>query len=525
MQFPMQIPTISLIAMTFSALSVVVALAMLILVVWQAPRERDNQLMALYMLSVVFWGINAFLLRFVPIIHYDPTPYFYSIALAIGFNGLLLYAVVSHYANRWKRWYAGPALIAGLLYYFVTIPLLYQGKLYTGVAISETGRLQYTFLPLGYASFVVSYIFFLGAMLILWRHRRTRAGHLLAGGILISLGVLSSLTPLSQFSFAIASAGITTILFARAILNENLFYPLAVLNKELATANQQLSTLAEELRVANIQLTEVSRLKSHFLANMSHELRTPLNSIIGYTEMLNDGVYGPLTDKQRDRLDRVTRNGQHLLQLINDILDLSKIEAGRMELAVEPVDVNQVIEACVATLEPLAQKKGLELVRLIPNDLPMILADRSRLVQVLTNLVSNSVKFTESGAVTVRVQPITLSQVKELPIQLHEGSSGPWVLMTVDDTGIGIGAEDQKIIFDEFRQADGSPTRQYEGTGLGLSITRRLVEMMYGYIWLTSVQGQGSTFHVLLPLVADVVTEAVQEDERGSPVTNGQQQH
>lgn len=507
----MNIPTISIIAMMFSALSMIVSLAMLFLVLWQAPRERDNQLMAAYMFVIVFWGLNAFMLRVSPLIGYDPTPYFYGIALSIGFVGLTLFALVSHYAGRWRRWYALPVMLLGLAYYVVMIPLLFRGSLYSMVSLTETGRLLYTFEPLGWLTFGVSYAFYVASMVILWRYRKTRARYLLSGGIVITFGVFTSITPLSQVSFAIASAGISSVLFARAILQENLFNPMVRLNEEMSSANQQLQALAEELRVANIQLTEVSRLKSHFLANMSHELRTPLNSIIGYTEMLNEGIYGPLTDKQRDRLDRVTRNGQHLLQLINDILDLSKIEAGRMELAVEPVDLNDVLNECMATFEPLAQKKTLEMIREIPDELPKILVDRGRMVQVLMNLISNAVKFTQAGAVTVRVRPITMSQVLDFPIQLQAGKSGPWVLVTVEDTGLGIAPEDQQIIFDEFRQADGSPTRQYEGTGLGLSITRRLVEMMGGYIWLTSTQGQGSTFHVLVPLVADTIAQALPE--------------
>jgi signal transduction histidine kinase len=268
------------------------------------------------------------------------------------------------------------------------------------------------------------------------------------------------------------------------------------------------------LRVANVQLTEVNRLKSHFLANMSHELRTPLNSIIGYTDMLSEGVYGELNEKQRDRLDRVRRNGQHLLQLINDILDLSKIEAGRMELDIEAVSLHDIVNQCMGTFEPLAQKKNLELVREMPDDLPMIMADRGRATQVLMNLISNAVKFTSDGKVTIRIQPFTTSQLAAMPVQLREDEHGPWMLVKVEDTGIGISPEDQMIIFDEFRQADGSPSRKYEGTGLGLAITRKLVELMHGYIWLTSAPGQGSTFHILLPLLA----EASQSPTPANPV-------
>jgi signal transduction histidine kinase len=500
----MSIPTVSLIAMIASAVSVIVALSMFFLVLWQAPREHDNQLMAWYMITVIFWGSSAFLMRFVALSRADISTYFYGIALGIAFAGISLYALVSHYAGLWNKWWIVALLGAGLVYYFATIPLLIQGQLHTNVQVSDAGLLSYGFKPLGLVSFAVAYLYYLLSLGILWRFRKQRAGNLLVGGIVITLGVLTSLSgALAQYSMAIMSAAIASVLFARATLNENLFSPLARQKEELAAANGQLTTLAEDLRVANIQLTEVNRLKSHFLANMSHELRTPLNSIIGYTDMLTEGVYGELNEKQRDRLDRVRRNGQHLLQLINDILDLSKIEAGRMELDIEPVSLHDIINQCMGTFEPLALKKNLEIVREAPADLPMIMVDKGRATQVLMNLISNAVKFTADGKVVVRVQPLTKSQLEPQPIKLRDGEKGPWMLVKVEDTGIGISPEDQQIIFDEFRQADGSPSRKYEGTGLGLSITRKLVELMHGHIWLTSVPGQGSTFHILLPLVAE----------------------
>jgi two-component system, sensor histidine kinase len=197
-----------------------------------------------------------------------------------------------------------------------------------------------------------------------------------------------------------------------------------------------------------------------------------------------------------------------LLQLINDILDLSKIEAGRMELDIEPVSLPDIINQCMGTFEPMALKKNLELVRDVPADLPMIMVDKGRATQVLMNLISNAVKFTSDGKIIIRVQTFMSSQLATAPIKTRSNENGPWMLLKVEDTGIGISPEDQQIIFDEFRQADGSPSRKYEGTGLGLSITRRLVELMHGYIWLTSVPGQGSTFHILLPLVAEVSKSA-----------------
>src|SRR5574341_593259 len=309
----MTIPAISLIAMTFSATAMVLALSMFFLVLWQAPRQRDNQLMGLYMLSVIFWGGAAFMTRFSALGGQEPTPFFYGIVLGIAFNSLFLFAMVSHYAGLWKRRLIVLAVLAGLVYYIASIPTLFGGSLYTDVAVSAQGNLSYRFAPLGYLAFGIAYIFNLGALAILWRYRRARAGNLLIGGVIVSVGVLTSLAQeLAQYSMAIISAGISTVFFANAILRENLFNPLALLNKELTAANQQLSRMTEELRVANDRLQEVSQLKSQFIASMSHELRTPLNSIIGYTELLMQGIYGELNPTQQDRLEKVMRNGQTL---------------------------------------------------------------------------------------------------------------------------------------------------------------------------------------------------------------------
>jgi signal transduction histidine kinase len=304
---------------------------------------------------------------------------------------------------------------------------------------------------------------------------------------------------LMQYPVAIMAAGISTVFFAHAILREKLFNPLTLLNEELTQANARLSQITGELQVTNQQLVEANHLKSRFLVIMSHELRTPLNSIIGYTELLLQGVYGEMSEKQYDRLSKVMRNGQHLMQLINDILDLSKIESGHMRLDLEPVDIVSVLAECMTLFEPLAQKKGLGLLREIQPDLPWVMADKIRVLQILMNLISNAVKFTHAGYITVCSQVLDGNNRQYLPPALSLPRDD-WVLVGVEDTGIGIASEDQKIVFDEFRQVDGSITREYEGTGLGLAITRKLVEMMNGHIWLESKLNQGSTFWLLLPI-------------------------
>ncbi len=263
------------------------------------------------------------------------------------------------------------------------------------------------------------------------------------------------------------------------------------------------------LAINNARLYEQAiasnQLKSEFLANMSHELRTPLNAIIGYSELLLSQVYGKLNDKQTDRLMRVNTGGKHLLELINDVLDLSKIEAGQMELSLAPMSVSEVIYEAIADITPQADAKGLKLNLRLHPDLPNIHADAGRIRQILTNLLDNAVKFTHTGSITLEVTFASLRDVppmsERMPPNYIEAQDGDWLSISVSDTGIGINKEDQAIIFDAFRQADGSSVRKYEGTGLGLAITQQLVKMHHGYIWIESEVEKGSTFTVLLPFM------------------------
>ncbi len=243
---------------------------------------------------------------------------------------------------------------------------------------------------------------------------------------------------------------------------------------------EMLNQRAEELARAN-------RLKSEFVANISHELRTPMHSIMGFTDALLSRLYGTLTEKQEDRLQKVKRNAQQLLALIDDLLDLSKIEAGRLELHYQAVDAVQELGAVIASIEPQIIEKGLTIQQEIAEELPCVWADGQRLRQIFTNLLSNAVKFTDTGGIRVRART-------------DERGQKAFVHFEFVDTGIGIAPKDQVIIFDEFRQADGSETRKYGGTGLGLAITRKLLTMMQGDIWVESETGKGSTFHVLVPV-------------------------
>jgi signal transduction histidine kinase/putative methionine-R-sulfoxide reductase with GAF domain len=256
----------------------------------------------------------------------------------------------------------------------------------------------------------------------------------------------------------------------------------------------QNARLFREIADKSDQLAQASEHKSQFLANMSHELRTPLNAILGYTELMVDGIYGELPARAAGVLERVQNNGKHLLALINDVLDLAKIEAGQLTLTLEDYAMPDVVRSVVSATESLANAKGLKFIADIVPGLPTGHGDARRLSQVLLNLVGNAVKFTDIGEVAIGAA----------------AENGNFVL-TVRDTGPGIAPEDQDKIFGEFQQVDNSNTRKKGGTGLGLAISKRMVEMQGGTISVDSELGQGATFRVVLPIRVEGLPELTAE--------------
>jgi signal transduction histidine kinase len=255
------------------------------------------------------------------------------------------------------------------------------------------------------------------------------------------------------------------------------------MSQELHRLSEVQHRASQELQRLNERLQQASKAKSNFLANMSHELRTPMNAILGFVEMMLDEIYGEVPPQLREPLTDVQTNGKHLLRLINDVLDLSKIEAGRMELVLADYSVQDVVETIRTSLQSLALEKGLEFVAAAGDDIPLAFGDGKRITQCLMNLVGNALKFTKHGRVAVAVE----QQGKDL-------------LYRVSDTGIGIPKEELENIFGEFQQVDTAITREFSGTGLGLNISKKFVEMHGGRIWVESELGAGSTFFFTVPL-------------------------
>jgi len=294
--------------------------------------------------------------------------------------------------------------------------------------------------------------------------------------------------------------------------NERLYEELKKFSSELEgrvrAATSDLEEQNVRLQWQSRELEKANRLKSEFLASMSHELRTPINALIGYTALLLDRIYGELNSRQEEGLTRIQAAAQHLLALINDILDLAKIEAGRMPLHLDDVTLQEIVREVSVQIDPLVKKKALSYRVVLPDESIQMHTDRTKVKQVMLNLLSNAVKFTHAGSIV-------------LTARLESGSAR----IDVTDTGIGIRKEDLAAIWEDFRQVDQSRTREFGGTGLGLSITRKLVDALGGRVTLTSEYGAGSTFSIFLPLRSEVRPERgnspSDEGAPGAPALTG----
>jgi PAS domain S-box-containing protein len=270
----------------------------------------------------------------------------------------------------------------------------------------------------------------------------------------------------------------------REHLYEQLKRASSELEQKVREATAELTRQNELLRRSHFEIEQASAAKSQFLANMSHEFRTPLNAILGYTSMLLKGVTGDLTPHQRRNLERVDSNAHHLLAIINDILDISRIEAGKMPLTVSRFDLKDLVAEVLSEVEPIISRSRLDVTSQQAADVPPLKTDRQKVKQIVINFLTNAIKFTPQGSVEVRTEYVAARDE---------------IAVAVADTGIGVSPADRDRIFEDFRQADNSPTREYTGAGLGLAICRRLAGMLDGHITLESEVGRGSTFTLFVP--------------------------
>jgi signal transduction histidine kinase len=285
--------------------------------------------------------------------------------------------------------------------------------------------------------------------------------------------------------------GLQATILALQETNRRLEQELQDLTVELAATTDEFVRATEEVKRAKEEAERASTIKSAFLASMSHELRTPLNAVINFTRFVIDGDTGPVNEQQAELLTEVVNSARHLLNLINDVLDMSKIESGTLNLFVEEeVDVNALLKSILTTGQSLLAGKPVRLEADIEQNLPLIRADRQRILQILLNIVSNACKFTDEGQITIRAR-----------------CEGDEIVFGVIDTGPGIAPEDQALVFEAFKQTS-TGLRQGGGTGLGMPIARNLAEAHGGRLWLTSVYGQGAEFYVAIPIKLDAAGQA-----------------
>jgi signal transduction histidine kinase len=488
------------------ALSVSAGLVFVMLIL--PRRGAANRWFSLFLVALGLWAYFAMARIIAEMSPFDETENFYVLFMALAAAPVALYGFVVSLVK--PRDGLAPAFLGwGLVYAGAMIVLLWMDRV---VKYRETGadRVDFTLRPVGIVVAVHIGLFLVLSFFYLqitpnkqWKVLRVPVA-LMVVGYAKNLIVALRLPPLSIGLLTGAS-----LLVSYYLLRWQLFNPLREVHEELGVANndlrQALADLSKERdRAGKLrdELAEASRYKSQFLSDMGHQLRTPLSSIVGYSDLLLDGTYGTLNETQRDRAEKISRNGITLLSLINDVIDLSKIEGGRMVLNLAPVRVGLLAGSLLDESAPQASARALRVERQVDQPLRLVRVDEERIRQVICNLIENAFKFTSQGHIRLEVKNVVVeggqSPALKLPV-IGWLEDRAWVLISVEDTGIGIPAEDQAAIFDEFKLASSEQGAQYEGSGLGLTIAKKLVELHGGRIWVRSQVGEGSTFFVALP--------------------------
>lgn len=482
------------ISIVIKLLGIAIPVGLAFVILLQA-RRRLNWLFCAFMLTVAWWNAGTIMLRLTLLPGMgDPDTWLRLSLVGLFAMPLILYGMSLEGGDLTNPTFRRATIAVGLLGLLVAwagvLGETYWGEVHVasdGTIVSPYKAEAWLFI------FTLIYClayFALAEGVLLWplykaRQRgamveRSQMLFALGGALAVLGGVLTGLPIVWRYALNSVLMIVASLVYAYLILEKQILNPWRELNRELEAANEKLK--------------EADRVKSEFVATISHELRTPLNSIIGFTKLILNEIDGPLNELQRTDLTAIYTSSQHLLSLVNDVLDFSKIAAGKMKLHKEMLDFSEIVVGVMSTTLALVGDKDIELIEEVEENLPTVYADRVRIRQVILNLMSNAVKFTEGGSITLRAKRIT----EEVGLD-GQRRSMPFILCSVTDTGIGIAEEDIPIVFEEFRQLDGSSARQAEGTGLGLPISKRLVEMHGGRLWVESKVGMGSTFSFTLP--------------------------
>lgn len=471
----MSLPTLNFIGLIFSLGVFVFGMALALIALWQNRKSRPNQYLALTMLGLAAWAVPDSLFYVAPF--YDDFDLQLSIKMGSTFYTLALFALFFFLTEL-----EDPAerQIAQRTRYFVVLDLVlimlvtWTDKFWTVPQVNATGNsFEYQVTWLAAIIFGVVTVFFIYIGLVLRQSTLARRSALLVSILPLPIGLLfiSILgAPVGNVIHAFL-VFISIMMLGRVVLKDRLFNPLV--------------EMFDELTVKNAQLEEAGRHKSEFLANMSHELRTPLNSIIGYSELILQGIYGSLEERQYDRLQKVHRNGKELLVLINDVLDLSKIDAGRLDLRPTHLLPEPLIDEVLKTLADLADEKNQSLTRQYQN-LPMLYVDEVRARQVILNGLANMIKFTAEN--------------KPIQISGYYDAGRNQVIITIRASSGGISSSDAVKITQAIEENDELPAAQVADFGLGLAVSGRLAELHGGRIWFDKIN---STFHIAFPSAAE----------------------
>lgn len=492
-----------IVVVNWLALSIATGLIFVMLI--QPQRRRYNGWFALMLAALGVWAYFA-MARVIPDLSpLDETGNFYALFIGLLAVPVALYGFVLSLTNP-RDGISGIILGAGIVALGAAVGLLLNDDV---VRYRETGgvRVEFELLTTGKVVALFIGLYLLLSYLYLHISADPQVKPLRLPVALIMVGYAKNLVPalrLPPLSIGLLIAA--GLLIGHRLLRWQLFNPLREIREELNVANNDLRRMSSEVAAARAntasledELRTASRAKSEFLTNMSHRLRTPLNSIVGYSELLSKGVYGALNERQQDRVSKILSNGLGLLALINHILDLNRIEGGRLELNLDSVRLGALVESLLADMKPAAEVKNLALQTELARPLRLIRADEMRIRQVFANLLDNAVRFTPAGHIRVAARNVTVAagQSHDFPLPVIGWlADREWIIVSVEDTGVGIPPEYQAIIFDEFSTAGDGPA---DGHGLGLTIARKLVELHTGRIWVQSRIGHGSTFHVALP--------------------------